>query len=85
MAGPPTPITLVVGHCWIEPIEFGGRIWQVMNEDQFGTGDGAIPGRFTGSGTAWQTGDVVSYLDAGGTRLTLVPEGDAWAPGSACR
>lgn len=79
VAGPPTPLALPLGHCWIEPVELGDRTWDVMDEDQFGSG-GGVPDRFTGVGTAWQTGDVVSYLDAGGTRLTLVPEGDGWAP-----
>ncbi len=77
IAGPPTPLALPLGHCWIEPVEFGDRTWDVMDEDQFGWGEGT-PARFTGAGTAWQTGDVVSYLDAGGARLTLVPEGDSW-------
>lgn len=84
-----TPLQLEVGHCWIEPVEVGGRLWDVSEEDQFGWG-GPVPRRLdlgqisTSGGTTIAgdfavAGDVATYVDASGVRLTLVPEGDAWA------
>lgn len=78
LALPGRPMTLRVGHCWIEPVAFEGESWDVVAEDQFG-GGGGTPQGFVGTGSAARHGDVVSYLDASGHRLTLVPEGDPWA------
>lgn len=73
----PGPLSLDVGHCWIEPVQFDGRTWDVVEEDQFGWGGGEPEG-FTGEGRAWPAGDVMSYVDDSGTWLTLVPGGDPW-------
>ncbi|MDP2773021.1 MAG: hypothetical protein Q8O61_05645 [Nocardioides sp.] len=71
------PLSLDVGHCWIEPVAFAGRTWDVSEEDQVGWGGGQPEG-FLASGTAWEAGDVVTYVDDSGARLTLVPEGSPW-------
>lgn len=71
------PLTLDVGHCWIEPVSFDGRIWDVVEEDQFGEG-GGHPATFVSTGTAWVAGDLVFYEDDSGKSLILVPEGDPW-------
>lgn len=78
VVAPDQPLTLEVGHCWIEPARFEGRRWDVVEEDQFGWGGGQ-PVDFTGSGEAWRAGDVVTYVDDSGDWLTLVPAGDPWA------
>ncbi|MDQ4052863.1 MAG: hypothetical protein M3237_09195 [Actinomycetota bacterium] len=72
------PLTLDVGHCWIEPVSFDGRMWDVVEEEQFGWG-GQQPTDFRGTGEAWRAGDIVTYVDASGHWLTLVPAGDPWA------
>jgi hypothetical protein len=79
------PLSLEVGHCWIEPVTFEGRTWDVVEEDQFGWGGGQTKD-FAAIGTARMTGDVVTYVDDSGTWLTLVPEGHPWTrEPSACR
>ena len=75
---PARPLMLEVGHCWIEPVSFDGRMWDVVEEDQFGWGGGQ-PDDFRGTGQAWRAGDVVTYVDGSGEWLTLVPAGDPWA------
>jgi hypothetical protein len=78
LVDPARPLTLEVGHCWIEPVSFDGAMWDVVEEDQFGWG-GAQPDDFRGTGEAWRAGDVVTYVDASGVWLTLVPAEDPWA------
>ena len=75
---PAQPLTLEVGHCWIEPASLGGEMWDVVEEDQFGWG-GQQPPDFAGTGEAWRAGNVVTYVDESGHWLTLVPTGDPWA------
>lgn len=88
VATPSVPVTLTVGHCWVEPVSVGGRRWDVVREDQFGWG-GPMPRRLAlprpgTAGTAELTGtlavagDTAVYVDDSGARLTLVPAGDPW-------
>lgn len=87
-AAPTASVELHVGHCWVDPVEVDGRTWDVMREDQFGTGGGMPRGldsrrdivdQFLLTGALSMAGDVAVYVDDSGVRLTLVPEGDAWA------
>lgn len=87
LTAPRTPVELEVGHCWVEPVEVDGRTWDVIGEDQFGSG-GQVPrgltsrrdlvDRFVLSGALTVAGDVAIYVDQSGVRLTLAPEGDPW-------
>jgi hypothetical protein len=89
VAAPSTDVELVVGHCWVEPVEVDGRTWDLIREDQFGWG-GEQPkgivtqdrlstnGTQTMAGQLISAGDVAVYVDQSGVRLTLVPEGDPW-------
>ncbi len=71
-------VTFEIGHCWLGPITIDGRVWDVIEEDQGGSG-GMLPNKFTGTGQAWTAGDVALYRDESGAVLTLVPQGDPWA------
>jgi hypothetical protein len=42
------PVTLEIGHCWIEPITFEGAQWAVAKGQQHGWGDGELPGHSPG-------------------------------------
>ena len=77
LKGSREPLTLEVGHCWIEPVEFAAQTWDVVHNDQFGWG-GPHPRDFAGSGYAWRAGDVLVYQDHSGQWLILVPENDPW-------
>lgn len=72
-------VALSVGHCWVETLTYDGRDWEVRDEDQFGTGGGQ-PDGFRSMGTVTVGGDLLTYVDASGARLELVP---AAAPGTA--
>lgn len=89
VAAPSAPVTLEVGHCWVEPVPVDGRVWDVVREDQFGWG-GPVPEELTGAhpdavgsvpltGVLSPAGDVAVYVGDAGVRLTLVPAGDRWA------
>lgn len=68
-------VRLEVGHCYVEPLTFRGRVWGLTEEDQFGWG-GLGPDGFVGTGAATQDGDVLRYVDESGAELTLVPNDD---------
>ena len=84
VSGPSERVSIQVDHCYINLVDVFEQLWDAVAEDQFGTGgSGAggeyMPRNWAGLGTVWRTGDVVTYVDDGGRRLTLVPEGDPWA------
>jgi hypothetical protein len=63
---------LDLGHCWIDTLRHAGREWGLRDEDQFGWGGGEPEG-FRAVGVATLTGAVLTYVDASGARLELVP------------
>lgn len=65
-------VAVHVGHCWVDTLTYDGRAWEVRDADQFGWGGGQ-PDGFRSVGTASVTGDLLTYTDASGTRLQLVP------------
>lgn len=83
-----TSVELTVGHCWVEPADFDGEQWDVVEEDQFGWGGGFPRGiaepdvteieKLTIAGTLSPAGDVLVYVDEEGRHLTLVPAADPW-------
>lgn len=69
----PDTVTLVVGHCWVEPVLFDGERWGLPFEKQFGWGGGE-PESWQGSGVMERlSDDRVRYSDNGGAVLTFLP------------
>lgn len=65
-------VSLPVGHCWVGTLAYAGRDWELRDADQFGWGGGR-PDGFRSVGTVTVAGDLLTYTDASGERLELVP------------
>ena len=73
-----TPVLLTalkVGHCWVEPVAAAGSTWLPAKRDQFGSG-GMWPEDFRGVGTFTVDGDVLTYVDAGGSAVEMLRTDD---------
>lgn len=82
-----TPVTVTLGHCYINPIVIDGQEWvqrmERPGDSGVGTGSGT-PG-FTGSGSFLVTGDAEAlYMDGGGLKVPFVLHDGTNAP-SECR
>jgi hypothetical protein len=73
--GTPELVSLIAGHCWVNPLTFDGRDWALPQDQQFGWG-GAMPDRWVGYGTVAPDDDGLHYVDAGGAYLDLLPADD---------
>ena len=80
--GPAGPMRLDVNACFVDAVDFADKTWSVVGEDQFD--ELRAPEGFTGRGQAWVAGDVVTYRDDGGARLTLVITGGPWTKDFFC-
>lgn len=66
-------VTLDVGHCWVEPVEFDGDRWGIPLRRQFGWG-GGLPGNWQGSGEmARMSESRARYVDKGGAVIYFLP------------
>ena len=66
-------VVLEVGHCWVEPVRVGGRLWGVPLRQQVGWG-GPLPRDWVGAGRVTVlSSQRATYLDDGGTSLPLRP------------
>ncbi len=64
-----------MGHCWVDPVAAEGNTWLPTQQNQFGSG-GLWPENFRGVGTLTVNGDVLTYLDAGGSAVEMLPTTD---------
>lgn len=66
-------VTLITGHCTVEPLRFDGRRWVLPWLQQFGWGGGE-PNGWAGTGTVERDSmNQVLYTDQGGAELMLIP------------
>lgn len=73
MADVETRVTLDVGHCWVEYVEFDGALWGIPFEKQFGWG-GRLPKNWKGTGVMKRLADDrARYTDDGGKVLDMLP------------
>lgn len=75
VAAPATPVDLRLGSCWIDPIRIGDQTWDFA-EEELGVRQRQP---LTLRGEVRPAGDVATYTDESGRRITLVPQGDPWA------
>lgn len=69
-------VTLEVGHCWVEPVEFDGQTWRLRWTRQFGWG-GGLPEPWQGTGVMTRLAeDRAGYVDNAGAELTFLPADD---------
>lgn len=69
----PERITVRLGHCFVEPVTFAGKRWNVRFREQFGTG-GLQPPAWRGRGSIELVSpDRAEYTDDGGAELVLLP------------
>jgi hypothetical protein len=72
-------LTLSIGHCEVNPVEFGGQTWKAIPSDQFGEGDITSAG-YTGTGVARVlTANRLRYRDDSGktVNFTVDDHGDS--------
>lgn len=74
-SGTPELVPLIAGHCWVDPLTYGGGEWAVPQDQQFGWG-GSMPDGWVGYGTVEPGEDGMRYVDAGGAELDLLPADD---------
>ena len=66
-------VVLEVGHCWVEPVRVGDRLWGVPLRHQLGWG-GRLPRDWVGAGRVTVLSlQRATYLDDGGSSLPLRP------------
>lgn len=58
-------------HCGVQPLMYESRAWEVEDPPFDATN---APDTFSGFGTFSRTGDVLTFLDRDGARLTFTPD-----------
>jgi hypothetical protein len=66
----PTPVTLEITHCWVNPVTFEGKTFAVVASDQFGNGDMKAD-KYSGEGFLLPLQESLIYRDDSGKKLVF--------------